>query len=88
MPKLDDQNIDAWILWNETNTQWRSKAFDLIGLDYLAVTAEAKRLGIELTQCTMKKIKALEAYILTAQHKKDDNDANQGYQEATPKFKG
>lgn len=72
-PELADENFEAWVLWNEVKTQWRSTAFDLIGLDYNAVAAEAKRLDIELTQCTMKKIKALEENILSRQKKGNDN---------------
>lgn len=69
-----DINFEAWVLWREINTQWRSTAFGLIGLDYIAVAAEAKRIGIDLTQCTMSKIKALEAEVLKEQKKQSDAD--------------
>jgi hypothetical protein len=53
-------------------TQWRATFKGLIGLDYVAVAAEAKRMGIDLSHCTMKKIKALESAVLEDQHKGDD----------------
>ena len=59
-----DENIDAWDLWIEIRTQWRSTGMGIVGLDYRTVYAEAERLGIDLSVCTMKKIKALEASIL------------------------
>jgi len=40
----------------------------LIGLDYTAVYAEAERLGIELSNSTMIKIKLLEAKVIESQH--------------------
>ena len=39
------------------------------GVDYPAVHGEARRLEIELSICTMNKIKALEAAVIAAQHK-------------------
>lgn len=38
----------------------------IVGLDYPAVYAEAKRLGLETSVCTMRKIKRLERAVLTA----------------------
>ena len=58
------QNVDAWELWQEVQTQWRAGAMGVIGLDYHAVYAEAQRIGIDLSVCTMKKIKALERAVL------------------------
>jgi len=62
-----DENIDAWDLWIEIRTQWRSAGMGIVGLDYRTVYAEAERLGIDLSVCTMKKIKALEASVLKAE---------------------
>lgn len=45
-------------------TQWRAGGLGVIGMDYHAVYAEAKRIGIELSICTMAKIKALERFTL------------------------
>lgn len=59
-----DENLDAWDLWIEVRTQWRGEG---AGLDYNTVYSEASRLGIDLTSCTMKKIKALEANALKAE---------------------
>jgi hypothetical protein len=59
------QNADAWELWLEVNTQWRGGGMGVIGLDYHAVYAEAARVGIELSVCTMGKIKALERAMLS-----------------------
>jgi len=63
-PDLMDENLDAWDLWIEVKTQWRGSG---AGLDYNIVYAEAERLGIDLSVCTMKKIKALEAKTLGGQ---------------------
>ena len=88
VPELSDINQEAWVLWNEINTQWRSTAFGLIGLDYIAVAAEAARIGIELTQCNMKKIKALESFSLKQQRKDDDNSDLSGSQKISQKHSG
>jgi len=58
------QNQEAWELWGEIQTQWRAGALGIIGLDYNAVYAEAARLEIELSRCTMNKVKALERWTL------------------------
>lgn len=58
------QNYDTWELWIEVSTQWRGAGMGVIGLDYHAVYTEAQRIGIELSICTMKKIKALERAVL------------------------
>jgi len=62
-----DVNIDAWDLWIEIRTQWRGAGLGIVGLDYSMVYREADRLGIELSDCTMKKIKSLEAHVLKAE---------------------
>ncbi len=59
-----DENEDAWDLWIEIKTQWRGSGMGIVGIDYSAVYSEAKRLEIDLSPCTMKKIKALEANVL------------------------
>ena len=56
-----DENQDAWDLWIEVRTQWRGGG---AGLDYNTVYREASRLEIDLSVCTMKKIKALERLCL------------------------
>ena len=58
------QNADAWELWLEVQTQWRGGGVGIIGLDYHAVYREAARIGIELSNCTMRKIKVLERLAL------------------------
>ena len=58
------ENEDAWELWLEVATQWRSAGFSILGLDYPCLYQEAARLGIELTTRTMRKIKALEQCVL------------------------
>ena len=62
-----DENQDAWDLWIEVRTQWRGAGMGIVGLDYNTVYAEAERLGIDLSVCTMRKIKALEANVLKAE---------------------
>ena len=55
-----EENKDAWELWIEIQTQWRVSGMGIVGLDYNLIYAEAERLGIDLSVCTMCKIKALE----------------------------
>jgi hypothetical protein len=64
MPALMDENIEAWALWIEVQTQWRAGAMGVIGLDYHAVYREAERLAIDLSAGLMKKIKRLERSVL------------------------
>jgi len=59
-PQLHPENEEAWSLWNEVLTQWRSAGFGVLGLDYNTLHLEAGRLEIPLTPRTMRKIKALE----------------------------
>ncbi len=56
-------NRDAFDLWVEVKTQWRSGFGGLIGLDYVAVHQEAVRMGIDLDVCLMSKIKVLESMV-------------------------
>ena len=58
------ENEDAWELWLEAATQWRSAGLSILGLDYTSLYREADRLEIALTTRTMRKIKALEAICL------------------------
>ena len=58
------ENEDAWELWLEVATQWRSTGFSILGLDYTSLYRETERLEIPLTTRTMRKIKALEALCL------------------------
>ena len=60
-----DENQDAWDLWIEVRTQWRGAGMGIVGLDYNTVYAEAERLGIDLSVCTMRKIKAMERLCLS-----------------------
>jgi len=64
-----EENQDAWDLWVEIRTQWRGAGIGIIGLDYNVIYREAERMEIELSACTMKKIKALEAAVLKQQDK-------------------
>jgi len=48
----------------EVQTQWRAGGLGVVGLDYTAVYAEAARLEIECSVCTMRKIKVLEREVL------------------------
>lgn len=59
-----DANTEALELWMEVNTQWRAGGMGVVGLDYPAVYQEAARLGIEISNCTMAKVKALERHSL------------------------
>ncbi len=59
-----EENSEAWELWLEVNTQWRAGGMGIVGLDYPAVYREAERLEIEVSNCTMLKIKALERHVL------------------------
>lgn len=62
-PELMEINRDAFDLWVEVKTQWRSGFGGLIGLDYVAVNQEAGRMGIDLDVCLMSKIKVLESMV-------------------------
>jgi hypothetical protein len=77
-PELLPENLDAWDLWLSVQTQWRASGFGIIGLDYLALQQEADRLEIDLSICTMAKIRALEAYTLKQQSKKNVKSDTQG----------
>ena len=57
-------NADAWELWLSVNTQWRGGGMGIVGLDYPAVWAMAERLEIEMSNCVMGKIRALENAVL------------------------
>ena len=59
-----DANAEAWELWLSVNTQWRAGGMGIVGLDYPAVYAEAARLEIEVSNCVMGKIRALERAVL------------------------
>ena len=63
-PELDPANHDALELWLELQTQWRVGFSGPTGLDYPAVYAEAQRLDIDLSNCVIRKIKALERLTL------------------------
>ena len=84
-PPLMEANEEAWELWSEVKTQWRSSGFSILGLDYPSLYLEADRLQIPLTPRMMRKIKALEAACLRASHTKpedpDDPDHPQRGQE-------
>lgn len=64
-------NQDVWQVWVSVQTQWRAGGFGLIGLDYVAVEAEAERQEIELSRCDWLKLKALEHYELGRHNKHD-----------------
>jgi hypothetical protein len=67
------ENEDAWELWLEVATQWRSTGFSILGLDYASLYRETERLQIAPTTRTIRKIKALEALCLEeARHDRDD----------------
>jgi len=68
-PVLSRENADAWQLWTAVQTQWRGSGLGIIGLDYNVLYAEAARLEIELTACTMDKIRTLEMDTLTEMNK-------------------
>ncbi len=60
------QNAETWELWLSVNTQWRAGGMGIVGLDYPAVWAMAARLEIEVSNCVMMKIQALERAVLAA----------------------
>lgn len=72
--KLLPENLDALELWLAVQTQWRASGFGIIGLDYSVLQREADRLEIELSICTMNKVKALEAYTLRKIHRNAEGD--------------
>ena len=66
-----DENAEAWELWLEIQTQWRAGPAGILGLDYNILYMEAKRLEIDLSNCMMAKIKALELATLDMVNKDD-----------------
>lgn len=59
-----EENEDAWELYLAVRTQWRASGLGPIGLDYGAVHREAARMGIELSECTMRKLRRIEQAVL------------------------
>jgi len=66
------ENAEVWELWLSVNTQWRAGGMGIVGLDYPAVWAMAERLEIEVSNCVMGKIRALEHYVLGEMAKKKE----------------
>jgi hypothetical protein len=80
--KLLRENQEALELWLSCQTQWRVGGFGYVGLDYNVVYIEASRLEIDLSKCTMKKIKALEIHTLKEQNS-HDRSVNQKSEQPT-----
>lgn len=59
-----DENAETWELWLAVKTQWRAGGMGIVGLDYPAVWAVADRMQIEVSNCVMSKIRALEDFVL------------------------
>ena len=72
-PELIPENTEALSFWLEIQTQWRVGMSGPTGLDYPALYLEAERLEVDLSNCLMKKIKALERQTLT--RLRDNRDA-------------
>lgn len=70
-PSVIPENVDAWRLWQNVNTQWRASAFSIIGLDYSAMFQVAEVLYIDMTPDLFRKIRALEKYELERLGKKE-----------------
>ena len=51
-------------------TQWRATGFGVVGLDYPAVFAVAERMGMEIDEEMMHRIRAVERVELTEQAKR------------------
>lgn len=64
---LFPENEEAFELWLSVRTQWRASGFGLVGLVYSEVRAAARRLDIDLSPCTDRKIRVLEAETLAMQ---------------------
>ena len=60
-------------MWLHANTQWRAAGLGLIGLDYLAVKAVARDLGIEWTAGMWRKMLALERFETSREGAGDDS---------------
>ncbi|WP_054030994.1 DUF1799 domain-containing protein [Desulfatitalea tepidiphila] len=65
-------NREALDLWLHVNTQWRAAGFALIGLDYCAVRAIARDLGVRWTAGLWRKMLALERFQMEREEKSDD----------------
>jgi hypothetical protein len=63
-PDILAENVDAWDLWENVQSQWRASGFGLIGLDYLAVRMVAELIGIKMDEGILQKLQLLEALTL------------------------
>jgi len=72
-------NIEAVNIWVHVQTQWRVGAFGRAGLDYPAVRAEARALGLYMSHGLMRKMQAMEKYYLKKKDTgKNDQPGGQG----------
>ena len=58
------ENEDVVELFQYSDTQWRTSAAGLVGLDYQAVDLVAGWIGIKIDDETFRKLKLLEGYYL------------------------
>lgn len=85
-PQLLPENEDAYQLWQNSQTQWRTGGMGIVGLDYPAAFRIAKLLDIEISTCLFSKIKALERNALTKWSRKDGGSNHKNsWSEKTPK---
>ena len=67
-PEIEEENEDAWELWNAVSTQWRIGGMGaLIGLDYTALFRVAEAMEIEMSALLLRKIKRLENWVIERQ---------------------
>jgi hypothetical protein len=75
---LLENNIDAYNLWMLIKTQWRVSGVGVVGLDYNVIYLECNRLEIDLSNCLMAKIRALEKFELSRDVAGLDRKSNAG----------
>lgn len=68
------ENADAWELWKLARNQWHVGFDGPVRLDYCAVETIAERLEIDITPCMLKKLEALEAYMLDYWRRRRDEN--------------
>jgi len=57
-------------LLDAAGTQWRATGFGVVGLDYPAVFAVAERMGIEVDEAMLHKLRAVERVTLAEERKR------------------
>lgn len=85
-PKLMEENLDAWVLWNACCTQWNVDFGGIVGLAYDGVFGTAKGLEIKMYPALFRKIQILERFELKRQanNREKDKENKNGVKQKIP----